>query len=155
MFLCCFNGFALFNYLQIGTSFYVYVLIPLARSAPMIVIGALVHNSSNETFSKDTVTAAWNHLHECCLQEGIFLLGHVSDGDPRLRSADLDFCLKSSQQGAKLSLEHPLVSLCMPKVRLLSAASFFYINLALFYRYIGLYIFTNWSSFIEIRDDTS
>jgi hypothetical protein len=99
----------------IGTSLYVYTLIPMALNAPTIVVGAVVHDSSNDTLSREVIERAWKQLHQASREHGINLFGHASDGDSRLRAADLDLGLGVAQEG-DIVVAHPLIEMCMRKV---------------------------------------
>ncbi len=61
---------------------------------------------------------AWKAIWAACDAHGITLLGHVSDGDSRLRAAGLSLCLKKQSlcRVEGLTLDHPLIELIMPKV---------------------------------------
>ncbi len=103
-----------------GTALYIYTLIPLVGNGPTIVVGAIVHNNTNETLSTERIRATWDVLQNSCRDVGIRLMGHVSDGDSRLRKCDQELCFGELPNGA-ISLDHPLIQMFMPKVRLLLA----------------------------------
>lgn len=89
----------------------------MVEGGPAIIIGVLAHDNSNETFSKELIDEIWNLMYESCEKEGICLLGHVSDGDSRLRNADLR--LGMGTNGDRLSLCHPLLQMSMVLVSMI------------------------------------
>ena len=99
-----------------GTALYIYTLIPLAKNAPTIVVGAIVHNNTKETLPIERIRGTWDVLHASCRDVGIRLVGHVSDGDSRLRKCDLELCF-GERPDDSISLDHPLIQMFMPKVR--------------------------------------
>lgn len=65
----------------------------------------------------EVVGRVWQLLWLECARQEIPLFMHVSDGDPRLRSATLRLCLKRpGQPWEALSIDHPLSQMWMLKV---------------------------------------
>ena len=105
----------------VATQFYMYALVPQIDEAPFIPLCAIAHDGSNDTFSVSTVWENWKKVWQYCIACGINIIGHVSDGDTRLRRAILQLMSPPAaghniSQG--ISVPHPLVQLVAPKVRL-------------------------------------
>ena len=100
-----------------ASTLYVWELIPLIHGAPHIPIR--VATNANQ-FSATDVVQSWKELWRVCHDVGIILIGHVSDGDPKLRAAD--FLLQhhlSGTGGAEgyVQLNHFFLQLRIPVVR--------------------------------------
>lgn len=101
----------------VGTQFYVYTMVSMKPGVPHIPVCALVHDGSNDTFDFKRVVQLWEAIWGHCHAVGINLLAHCSDGDSRLRRADLHLMRHVPADVAKISLAHPLVQLAAPKVQ--------------------------------------
>ena len=74
-----------FDELGFATTLYVWELIPIMHRAPHIPLMIATHAND---FTADDVLKTWKALWRICHEHGIKLLGHVSDGDSKLRAVD-------------------------------------------------------------------
>jgi hypothetical protein len=100
-----------------ATTLYVWDLIPLVDKAPHFPIKLATNANS---FTHVHVLHSWKELWRICSDMGINIVGHVSDGDPKLRAADfmLQQKLRRTSGGARkyVDLPHPLIQLSVPVV---------------------------------------
>ena len=100
-----------------ATTLYVWDLIPLIEKAPHFPIKVATNANC---FTHTDVLTAWKELWRMCTDMGINIVGHVSDGDPKLRAAD--FVMQQNLQrrhGAArdyMQLDHHLIQLSIPVV---------------------------------------
>jgi hypothetical protein len=99
---------------KVASILYAYCIVPLVRGAPYIPLFLFCHDQTNATFNPTRVLQVWQylwqvkrsptaplvvHVHaltwfcsmslQALVSRGVKLVGHVSDGDPRMRLADL------------------------------------------------------------------
>ena len=102
-----------------ATTLYVWDLIPLIDKAPHLPIKVAVNANS---FSHIDVLTGWKKLWRICFDLGINIVGHVSDGDSKLRAADfvMQQHLAGTAGGAAeyVTLNHHLIQLRIPVVDL-------------------------------------
>ena len=107
---------ARFNSHGFASTLYVWDLIPLVDKAPHIPIKIAINANK---FTYVDVLTSWKELWRVCSDFGINVVGHVSDGDPKLRAAD--FVLQQNLQrtsGAEeyVEVDHPLIQLGVPVI---------------------------------------
>ncbi|KAK9841255.1 hypothetical protein WJX74_002633 [Apatococcus lobatus] len=108
----------------VATQFYVWTLTAMMPGVPHIPLCAVAHDGSNETFSFEVAASNWERIWQLAKAAGVKLLGHCSDGDARLRRADLHLLHWRMDGLDALSIEHALVQLAAPKVDMSMAAPF-------------------------------
>ena len=106
-----------FNAHGFATTLYVWDLIPLIDKAPHFPIKVATNANS---FSHLDVLREWKGLWRMCHEFGINIVGHVSDGDPKLRAADfmLQQNLHRSAGAAAdyVDVDHHLIQIRVPVV---------------------------------------
>lgn len=107
---------ARFNSHGFASTLYVWDLIPLVDKAPHIPIKIAINANK---FTYLDVLSSWKELWRVCSDFGINVVGHVSDGDPKLRAAG--FVLQQNLQrtsGAEeyVEVDHPLIQLGVPVI---------------------------------------
>jgi hypothetical protein len=70
----------------LASTLYVYELVSTVQGGPHIPIAQFVNRNK---FTADDVINTWRLLWHGCREHGITIVGHVSDGDSKLRRADL------------------------------------------------------------------
>lgn len=106
-----------------GTQFYVYTLVSMKPGVPHIPVCVLVHDGSNDTIAFERVVQLWEDIWQHCHKTGIRLIDHCSDGDARLRRADLHLMRQVFVGVEAVSLAHPFVQLATPRVRRCTACA--------------------------------
>jgi hypothetical protein len=69
---------------DVGCHLYAWVWVPQVRHAPWFPMRIDV---TNNKFTKDQVFAWWRELDSACSKVGLHSIGHVGDGDARMRAA--------------------------------------------------------------------
>lgn len=104
----------------IGRTVYVYTLVPLVEYAPFIPLAVIVHDNSRVTFDERRVWGWWQALWRGCAEHSIHIVGHVSDGDSRLRSAMVRGFLKPRlRRHLSITVDHVIVEMAAPLARAL------------------------------------
>ena len=78
---------------------------------PHIPLCAVAQDGSNETFSFEVAVSNWERIWQLARAASVKLLGHCSDGDARLRRANLHLMHWHVEGLDVLSIEHVLVQL--------------------------------------------
>lgn len=111
---------ALIAAVGIARTVYIFTLVPLVENAPHIPIAVIVHDNSRATFTERSVWHWWHVLWAGCAQHQIHLVGHVSDGDARLRQAVARGFLKWHMgKHPAITVDHHLVQLAAPMAKAL------------------------------------
>jgi len=101
---------------NLARGLYIYTLVPLSPHAPHFIIGAMPHDNTAATFNKSIVVRNWGLLQKFCSEEGLTLVGHVSDGAAAMRSAMLSsytVAPGSNAPAQSLTIPHPLIEVFM------------------------------------------
>jgi hypothetical protein len=97
----------------LATSFYVHHIVPIVRGAKCIPI---VAQTLSANFTHCDVLTWWRTLWLLCARYGIRLVGHVSDGDPKLRKNMLAATEGTEAGMAATTIDHPLVTRSIPHI---------------------------------------
>lgn len=102
---------------NLATSFYLFVVIPLVPGAPFIPLFVQLHDGTKNTFNCESITHTWHEVQNMARKEGMNLMGHVGDGDPRYRKAVYGMMMREVPSPAMaISVNHPFIQLVAPKV---------------------------------------
>lgn len=101
----------------IAVQLYALVAVPMVEDAPHIPLAIYAIDGSNRTLSQQFIQDVRLQIWKGFQSIGVPLLGHVSDGDSRLRRAALRLMrLEPGETRPGIFISHPLIQLMLPEV---------------------------------------